>query len=72
MVVELCEGMNATVRALTRLAIDKGHEVYGIRNGLDGLLNDDVEELKWMTVNGWAKLGIFLLPCLLSSCEIIY
>lgn len=50
-------GMNTAVRAATRLAIDRGHEVIGIRNGFAGLLDRDVGELTWMSVSGYASRG---------------
>jgi 6-phosphofructokinase 1 len=50
-------GMNTAVRAATRLAIDKGHEVVGIRNGFPGFLDGDVRELGWMSVSGYASRG---------------
>jgi 6-phosphofructokinase 1 len=49
--------MNTIVRALTRLGIAKGHTMLGAKNGFDGLLADDVVEMHWMYVNGWAKVG---------------
>lgn len=51
-------GMNTAVRAVARIAINHGHSVLGIRNGVDGLLQGDVEPLHWMSVNGWARLGV--------------
>jgi 6-phosphofructokinase 1 len=50
-------GMNTAVRAATRLAIDKGHEVLGVQNGFVGLLDGDVRELGWMSVSGYASRG---------------
>lgn len=50
-------GMNAAVRAALRVAIDKGHIVLGVRNGFDGLLKGDIQEMDWMSVNGWASRG---------------
>ncbi|MEG1742554.1 MAG: ATP-dependent 6-phosphofructokinase, partial [Clostridia bacterium] len=38
-------GMNAAVRAVTRLAIHKGIEVCGIYNGYQGLMDGDVKTL---------------------------
>lgn len=37
--------MNAAVRAVTRAAIRKGMQVYGIRRGYNGLINGDVFEM---------------------------
>jgi 6-phosphofructokinase 1 len=50
-------GMNATVRAAVRLAVDKGHIPLGVRHGFRGLIEGQVEELNWMSVNGWAPTG---------------
>jgi 6-phosphofructokinase 1 len=50
-------GMNAAVRAAVRLAIDQGHEILGVRRGFQGLINDDIQQMAWMSVNGWAPLG---------------
>ena len=38
-------GMNAAVRAVTRLALYKGVEVYGIYNGYQGLIDGDIKPL---------------------------
>jgi 6-phosphofructokinase 1 len=50
-------GMNAAVRAASRIAIDHGHIVFGVRHGFRGLIDDDMLEMDWMSVNGWASLG---------------
>jgi 6-phosphofructokinase 1 len=50
-------GMNAAVRAAVRLGIDQGHIILGIRNGFPGLIQDNVSEMEWMSVNGWAPMG---------------
>lgn len=50
-------GMNTAVRAAVRLGIDQGHIMFGVHNGFQGLIAGDVEELQWMSVNGWAPLG---------------
>ena len=49
--------MNAAVRASVRIAIDQGHIVFGVRRGFQGLVEDDMQEMAWMSVNGWAPLG---------------
>jgi 6-phosphofructokinase 1 len=53
----LAPGMNTAARAATRLAIDRGHTVLGINNGFRGLITGDIEELNWMSVDGWAPAG---------------
>lgn len=50
-------GMNTAARAAIRLGIDKGHIMLGIRNGFQGFADGEVEEMNWMSVNGWASLG---------------
>ncbi len=50
-------GMNTVVRAVVRLGLDKGHKMLGVYNGFAGLVNDQIEEFNWMTVNGWAYIG---------------
>jgi 6-phosphofructokinase 1 len=50
-------GMNAAVRAAVRLSLDKGHIMLGIRNGFRGLIENDIFEMNWMSVNGWASRG---------------
>ena len=53
----LAPGMNTAVRVAVRLGIDKGHTVYGIRNGFQGLVVGDLDELGWMSVHGWVSRG---------------
>ncbi len=50
-------GMNTAVRAAVRIAIDRGHTVLGVRNAFRGLINNEIEEMEWMSVNGWATRG---------------
>ncbi|MEZ4868622.1 MAG: 6-phosphofructokinase [Caldilineaceae bacterium] len=50
-------GMNATVRAAVRLGVDRGHQPIGVFRGFRGLINNQLRELNWMDVNGWAPTG---------------
>ena len=50
-------GMNAAVRTAVRLSVDKGHIPLGIMRGFRGLINNNIQELGWYSVNGWAPLG---------------
>jgi 6-phosphofructokinase 1 len=50
-------GMNAAVRTAVRLSVDKGHIPLGILRGFRGLINNNIQELGWYSVNGWAPLG---------------
>ena len=50
-------GMNNAARAAIRIGMDQGHIMFGIHNGFEGFARGEVEELHWMSVNGWAVLG---------------
>lgn len=50
-------GMNTATRAVVRLGLDKGHIMYGINNGFEGLIDGDIHEMNWNSVNGWASMG---------------
>jgi 6-phosphofructokinase 1 len=50
-------GMNAAARAAVRLIVDRGHIPLGVYRGFRGLINDNVSEMNWMSVNGWAPTG---------------
>ncbi|MFN2138220.1 MAG: 6-phosphofructokinase [Candidatus Promineifilaceae bacterium] len=50
-------GMNTAVRAAVRLGTDRGHIMFGVKNGFRGLINDEVEELDWMSVTGFTSMG---------------
>ncbi len=50
-------GMNATIRAVVRTAISYGLRVYGIQRGYAGLLNEEIEEMKSISVSDIIQLG---------------
>ncbi len=50
-------GMNAAVRAVTRVALSKGMEVVGIQRGYVGLLNHEFEEMTARSVSGIIQRG---------------
>ncbi|HZQ72727.1 MAG TPA: ATP-dependent 6-phosphofructokinase [Burkholderiales bacterium] len=50
-------GMNAAVRAVTRGALAKGWEVFGVRNGYAGLLEDAIAPLQARDVGGIIQQG---------------
>src|SRR5437016_8507087 len=52
-----CPGLNAAIRAVVRCAASDGVEVLGIRNGYQGLFENDVELLTRATVNGILPRG---------------
>jgi len=37
--------------------LDRGHVMLGVSQGFEGLIKDDVKEMDWMSVAGWAGLG---------------
>lgn len=49
-------GMNAAVRAAVRIALDRGNKVFKIRNGFEGLINDDIQKVGWMEIEEWIGL----------------
>lgn len=50
-------GMNAAVRAVVRIARDKGLEVYGIERGWDGLIKGQLYELENRSVSDMIQRG---------------
>lgn len=50
-------GMNTASRTAVRLGLDLGHIMLGVNNGFEGLSKNQVEELNWMSVSGWASMG---------------
>jgi 6-phosphofructokinase 1 len=50
-------GMNSAVRAAVRIGLDRGHTMLGVKHGFEGLIKNDIAEMRWMSVNGWAGLG---------------
>ncbi|MDP2995351.1 MAG: 6-phosphofructokinase, partial [Anaerolineales bacterium] len=50
-------GMNTAARAAIRLGLDQGQFMLGVKNGFDGLAKNEVQEMNWMDVSGWASLG---------------
>jgi len=50
-------GMNAAVRAVTRAALARGAEVFGVRNGYAGLLADTLKPLQARDVGGIMQHG---------------
>jgi 6-phosphofructokinase 1 len=50
-------GMNAAIRAVTRAALARGWEVYGVRNGYAGLMADTMDLLHARDVGGIIQRG---------------
>lgn len=54
-------GMNAAVRSVVRVAESYGYEVYGVKDGYKGLIEDDMMLLDHQSVSGMlSKGGTFL------------
>ncbi len=49
--------MNAAIRAVTRSALDRGTEVFGVRYGFQGLIDDAFEPLRARDVGGIIQRG---------------
>lgn len=50
-------GMNAAIRAVVRYGIKIGLEVYGIKRGYAGLLDEDIEPMTFASVGGIMEKG---------------
>ncbi len=50
-------GMNAAIRAVVRAGIASGLEVYGVRNGYRGLIDDNIELMTRKSVSGILNRG---------------
>jgi 6-phosphofructokinase 1 len=50
-------GMNTAARVAVRVGVDRGHTMLAVRNGFEGFIDDDIEEMGWMSVNGWVSRG---------------
>ncbi len=51
------QGMNNAVRAVAKAAISKGMDVYGVRRGYKGLLEDQIFQITSLDVSGIADRG---------------
>ncbi|WP_094607784.1 ATP-dependent 6-phosphofructokinase [Sporomusa silvacetica DSM 10669] len=52
-----CPGMNAAIRAVVRVALTCGVEVWGIRNGYAGMIDDDMAKLDSRSVGDIIQKG---------------
>ncbi|MGB9694675.1 MAG: 6-phosphofructokinase [Caldisericaceae bacterium] len=50
-------GINAVIRAVSRAAFEKGHEVFGFVDGFEGLIKNDVKIVTKQTVSGILNQG---------------
>ena len=61
-------GVNAAIRAITRMAIDRDCAIFGVEHGMKGLIEggNEIYPLNWMSVDGIIGLG----GTILGNCEI--
>ena len=50
-------GMNAAVRSVVRTALHKGHTIYGIFHGYEGLMQNRMDELQERSVSNIINRG---------------
>ncbi|CDH51156.1 6-phosphofructokinase [Lichtheimia corymbifera JMRC:FSU:9682] len=50
-------GMNAATRTAVRCALNRGHRPLVVYNGFPGLVRGSIEELSWISVDGWTSYG---------------
>ena len=50
-------GMNAAIRAVVRTGLDKGWDVFGVRHGYGGLVNDNIVALGARDIGGIIQQG---------------
>ena len=50
-------GMNSARRTISRLSQEAGHQVIGIVDGADGLIQNRTREFSWMEVENWNSKG---------------
>jgi 6-phosphofructokinase 1 len=50
-------GMNAAIRAVTRAGLNNGMEVFGIRRGFQGMIENDMFQMKSQDVSGILQNG---------------
>ena len=60
-------GMNAAIRAVTRYAIERGLEVYGVERGYTGLINNKIFQMNRRSVSDIIQRGGTILKT--SRCE---
>ena len=67
-----CPGLNAVIRAVVKTAIQNNYEIYGIENGFNGLVADNIKKMNLQDVSGILPrggtiLGIILFILLLEQ-----
>ncbi|MGL5206465.1 MAG: 6-phosphofructokinase [Acidaminococcaceae bacterium] len=52
-----CPGLNAVIRAVVKTAIQNKYEIYGIENGFNGLIVDNIKKMSLQDVSGILPRG---------------
>ncbi len=52
-----CPGLNAVIRAVVKTFLQNGCEVYGVLNGFNGLVNDNLQLMDYASVSGILPRG---------------
>lgn len=52
-----CPGLNAVIRAVVKTFLQNGCEVYGVYNGFNGLVNDNIKLMDYASVSGILPRG---------------
>ena len=50
-------GMNNAIRTAVRLGLAHGYRMLGVKQGAEGLINNNVHEFSWMDVEEWVAVG---------------
>ena len=54
-------GMNSCNKTIVQYGISQGFDVFGISNGIKGLMGKRIKQMNWQDVNGWESTGGSLL-----------
>ena len=57
-----CPGLNSVIRAIVHKSIDEGYVVTGIKNGWNGLIENDMRVLDYRLTSGIHDRGGTILP----------
>ncbi len=56
-------GVNSAIRSFVRHGVSRGCRILGIQDGFEGLVKNQVKQLKWKDVYGWTGTGGSNLGC---------
>ncbi len=52
-----CPGLNAVIRGVVKSALKNGYDIYGIQNGFNGLINDQMKLMTYEDISGILPRG---------------